>query len=692
MVGGRYEIIDAIGSGGMAVVYRALDTKLDRRVALKVMREEFAADEEFIGRFNIEAQAAASLSNSNIVNVYDVGHEGDVHYIVMEYVSGATLKELIKKKAPLDNNIMLGVMIQIATGLSHAHQKQIVHRDIKPQNILVTNDGGVKVTDFGIARASNTGTLTGGNTMGSVHYFSPEQARGGFVDHKSDIYSLGIVMYEMMTGRLPFEGEAVVTVALKHINDPLPEMEDFNPNVSESVRRIILKATEKPSSRRYQNVEEMILDMKRAISNPNGEFMDESDAQGESPTRPISQDDQDEIRRINRARPVDEDEPEENAPGVVEDDMDYEYESEPDEGPRNKKAERITIASAILAAIIAIVLITFAARYIIEERKPKPIPAPGLAGMSLDEARAAVLEAQLTLFVEASVHDEADEGVIVSQSEPPGTTMYKGDTIHVTLSLGPKFIEIPSLVMLTLEEALDLLGDLEITVEEIPDESETRFAGVVISQEPPAGMVQAGSVLKLYVSVGSEDAAGTVPFLLGKDENEAQRLIRAAGYAVGLVSREESTTYPAGSVCRQSPDPGDPAEQGAQISYTVSSGAPVIERPPDPTPEPTTAPTPTSVYVEPPPVPPPNGLVQYGYINIYLWEVPSGTVSVHMKIYEVSEDNPPKLIGENNVAVADFPYEFPVSGTGFKEYHVCSVENGADVLKVKIPVNFDDQG
>ena len=265
VLGDRYEIIEKIGSGGMAVVYRGKDKKLDRYVTIKVLREEFIGDEEFIERFRSEACSAARLSHPNIVRVYDVGEDGDINYIVMEYIHGDTLKTAIRKKAPFDSRSTINVAIQIASALSQAHKAHIVHRDIKPQNILVGTDGVVKVTDFGIARAARAATMTTtANAAGSVHYFSPEQARGGYVDEKSDIYSLGITMFEMITGVLPFQGNNSVSIALKHINEELPDIRQYNPNCTPSLEGIIKKATMKKADERYANIDLLLADLMRA--------------------------------------------------------------------------------------------------------------------------------------------------------------------------------------------------------------------------------------------------------------------------------------------------------------------------------------------------------------------------------------------------------------------------------------------
>ncbi|MCL1877618.1 MAG: Stk1 family PASTA domain-containing Ser/Thr kinase [Defluviitaleaceae bacterium] len=327
MVAERYEIDDILGSGGMSVVYRAHDTKLDRFVTLKILKEDYLNDEALMERFPHEARAAAALNHQNITAIFDHGRDGDVLYIVLEYVDGASLKELIVKKAPFDDETNLGVAIQVAEGLSEAHYNKIIHLDVKPQNILITTTSIVKVADFGIARAAKSVTLNAAaGSMGSVHYFSPEQARGGYIDHKSDIYSLGIVMYEMATGQLPFEGENEVAVALQHINDPLPDISKINTNVSESVIKIIQKATEKSASKRYETVDDMIDDLKRALTDASGSFVQVEKTDVMSETRRISEENKEAVRRQKmRAAFLD-------GTDMPEDDYEDDYENEPEDG------------------------------------------------------------------------------------------------------------------------------------------------------------------------------------------------------------------------------------------------------------------------------------------------------------------------------------------------------------------------
>ncbi|MBR1735644.1 MAG: Stk1 family PASTA domain-containing Ser/Thr kinase, partial [Firmicutes bacterium] len=376
VISGRYRIIEQIGIGGMAVVYKALDIKLDRAVTLKVLKEAFIADEEFLKRFSVEAKAAAKLNHPNIVSAYDVGEDGNIHYIVMEYIDGYTLKELIKKKAPFSNEEALGVAIQIATGLEAAHSCGIIHRDIKPQNILVTKEGSIKVTDFGIARTAGSNTITA-DSIGSVHYFSPEQARSGFVDYKSDIYSLGIILFEMVTGVVPFEGESAVELAMKHIEEPLPDMKALNPNISDSVVKIILKATEKKASQRYQSAYEMNDNLKRALTNATGDFVRRENKPDLSQTVRVGEEELAAIRQMTGGKPI-EDSPEKDESESYDpvdtkdekysDDMEEEDIDEEEDEREAKKKERGAAIAAIIAALIVIAAITAVGIHFLNER------------------------------------------------------------------------------------------------------------------------------------------------------------------------------------------------------------------------------------------------------------------------------------------------------------------------------------
>ena len=359
MIGDRYEILEKIGTGGMSDVYKAKCHKLNRFVAVKVLKQEFSENDNFVSKFRVEAQAAAGLMHPNIVNVYDVGEENGIYYIVMELVEGITLKKYIEKKARLTYKEAVSIAIQVSMGIEAAHNNHIIHRDIKPQNIIISKDGKVKVTDFGIAKAATSNTITS-NVMGSVHYTSPEQARGGYSDEKSDIYSLGITMFEMLTGRVPFNGETTVAIAIKHIQEEMPSPKEYVPEIPASVEGIVLKCCQKSPDRRYQSMQEVIADLKQSLLNPDDDFVVLNDPDMEGGTRMISDSDRAQIKR--RVVYQNEYEEEEEEPMRLLSDTEPLYEG--DEEPEDEedydydpKVERITTFFAVLAGIVIIVII-----------------------------------------------------------------------------------------------------------------------------------------------------------------------------------------------------------------------------------------------------------------------------------------------------------------------------------------------
>ncbi|MDE6182636.1 MAG: Stk1 family PASTA domain-containing Ser/Thr kinase [Eubacteriales bacterium] len=586
IISNRYQIIEQIGVGGMANVYCASDIKLDRKVTFKVLKEEFI-DEEFIKKFNKEAMAAAKISHLNIANVYDVGNDGNIHYIVMEYIDGYTLKDIIKIKAPFSNEEILGISIQIANALSVAHNAGIIHRDIKPENILITKQGNAKVTDFGIARATSSNTITT-DAMGSVHYFSPEQARGGFTDFKSDIYSLGIVMYEMATGKIPFDGEGVVQLAMKHINDPLPDMRELNPNISESLEKIILKTTEKNPDNRYKSSELLIEDLKKAIYDESGNFIVKEDFT-DSPTVVITPEQIEMINKLSSNNTRNESlggkqKANNRQTDKYEADM-YEDKNKNkiiDKGKKNmgnnlkgnKKnltERKVTIWAIITGLSIAIIITVFLIFWTITGKKSE---VPDFTGKTFEEAVEIAKDKEIYIRNTAEEYsDTVKEGAIISQSVDAGEDIKKGDTIDVTISLGTGKFNIDNFVGMDISEVYKKVQNIDIKlIEEYVDHDEIEI-GKVVKQSPRAGStINIGDEVTLYISKGTEEKLVIVPNLINLTESEAKATLRSAGLSVGRISMSESNSVEEGCVISQSINYGNEVEEGKAISLVISSG------------------------------------------------------------------------------------------------------------------------
>ena len=569
IISNRYEIIEQIGSGGMSIVYKARDRKLGRVVAIKILRAEYVKDMEFIKRFDIEARSAASLIHANIVNVYDVGHENSLHYIVMEYVDGVTLKELIKEHAPFDNDEILGVAIQIASALGHAHKNNIVHRDIKPQNILVMPKGIIKVADFGIAKASSAKTITvANNAMGSVHYFSPEQAKGGYVSFKSDIYSLGLVIFEMATGKLPFDGDTPVAVAIKQINEELPSIKEINDNISDRIEKIVSRATEKFASRRYENIEKMENDLKRALANENringinpddnnkknNDNDDDLDSTENFATIKLNEDD---IYKIKK---------EAGNKNKIEDYDDYDPENE----LKQMKKEKIVIRAAFITAGILIFLISFLGYKIFFSHKP--VPVPDLVNKSFEEAEEIVKKIGVKIKNSGSEYNNnIEKDKIFAQNYTEGDNLYKGDVIDVKLSLGTKKIYMPDVRNKDLFDAYNLLQSFN--VKEIYEYSESVPNNIVIKQEPSFNeLIEENSEVVLYISKGKEIKNVYVPNLIGLSEANAKIKLKDLNLVVGSISKSESEKYAEGIVMGQSITGGKEVAEESIVNLIVSSG------------------------------------------------------------------------------------------------------------------------
>ena len=555
IIGNRYEIIEKIGAGGMSIVYKAKCTKLQRFVTVKVLREEFVADEEFVSRFKIEAQSAASLSHSNIVNVYDVGKEDDTYYIVMEYIKGRTLKELIINEGPFDEKKIIEIAIKIASALQHAHNNHIVHRDIKPQNILVTPEGIVKVADFGIARAVTSSTVsTGNNAIGSVHYFSPEQARGGYVDEKSDLYSLGITMYEMATKRLPFDGESPVSVALKHINETLPLPSLLNRTITKSLEGVIIKATEKKPELRYQNIDEMLQDLQKSQVNPTGDFIKTIDFEN-SPTVKMSSEDMKKIRQDSLP----------TAESI--------YEEDRDEYDRSK--ERWVIIGAVLTALVIIGFISiYGMNFLREYTKPTTTTVPLLVSKTIEEAESLLKANQLILQQSGEQYsDIVQEGIILSQDPPEDVTVHFDTIVKVLVSKGAETFTVP---MVENKDYRDAEADIE-NAQLIP-KIDSQFndlvpIGIVIEQHPKAQtQLKKNEEILLIVSKGPEIKKVVVPSVVNELESDARNKLISAKLTVGTVTPAESDSIKEGRVISQSVLPRSEVRENYVVDLVVSKG------------------------------------------------------------------------------------------------------------------------
>ena len=552
LLGNRYEIIEKIGSGGMATVYKAKCHVLNRYVAVKILRDEFTTDEEFIKRFEVEAQSAASITHPNIVSVYDVGVDGNLYYIVMELVKGKTLKEIIiEEKGPLPWKWSVNIATQIASALEIAHRNHIIHRDIKPHNIIITEDGVAKVTDFGIAKAVSNSTITAfGTTIGSVHYFSPEHARGGFTDEKSDLYSLGVVMYEMLTGKVPFDADTPVSVALKHMQEePKPPIE-VNPNIPSAVNDIIMKALRKDVNLRYQNATAMLLDLKRALKEPNGDFVDNNDYQGDFPTQRITTLGAEADRSSNK---------------------NLKNGKKPNKFIEFVKEHKV--ASAIIGLILLFVITIGTTIGVSNATRPKDVAIPNLVGKTVDEARKILEENKLTYVEDESVYNtEYEAGQIISQTPPfvEGRKIKQKTEVKVVVSLGTEKTKVPKLKGLTKEEAEEAADDAKIKLEYVEEISKTVEAGIIIKQDVDSDTeVNAGDTVKVYISIGTGIKQVVVTSVLYQDEATAKQNLEGIGLKV-TVEYDEDKTRGNGVVLKQSISSGEKVDEGSAITITVN--------------------------------------------------------------------------------------------------------------------------
>lgn len=624
-LGDRYEILEKIGSGGMADVFKGKDHKLNRFVAVKVLKDEFVEDKNFVRKFKEEAQAAAGLAHPNIVNVYDVGDEQNINYIVMELVEGITLKTYIEKKGRLTVKEATSIAIQVGAGLEVAHNNQIVHRDIKPQNIIISREGKVKVTDFGIAKSVSSNTNTS-DAMGSVHYTSPEQARGGYSDAKSDIYSLGIVMYEMVTGRVPFDGETTVVVAVKHLQEDIVSPRVYASDIPVSLEHIILKCTEKSPDRRYANVAELTTDLKQSLVTPDVNFVKEILPDG-AKTVAISREEVSKIKKetgrvstqrenqLRNSYPEDFGEDDES---FFEDDYDDDYDDEDyeddyddeeydgydeeeddedDGGILDPKLEKIMTIGGIVAAVIIVIIIIFIIAKIFgfgksgkknkDNNEPQiedvldgedsedEVEVPDLLGKSYSEAKEALNSVSLGIELgETRASTEYEPGQIISQSIEAGMKVDPNTTIVVDICGDGEEVTIPDVDGYTRERAVKALEDLGFTVDVTEAFDDNVAAGNVISITPKAGgKTSRGSVIRVVVSKGKqEDEEISVPKIEGLTEAEAKNALTSAGLKSGTARSAFSDTVEEGRIISQSIKSGTKVPKDTAVSYEVSKG------------------------------------------------------------------------------------------------------------------------
>ena len=593
-LGKRYEILGRIGSGGMADVYKGKDHKLNRFVAIKVLKSDYRSDEVFIKKFLSEAQAAAGLMHPNVVNVYDVGQDRGLYYMVMELVEGITLKDYIEKKGKISAKETVSISIQMVTGLQAAHNHHIIHRDIKPQNIIISKDGKVKVTDFGIARATTSTQTISTSVMGSVHYTSPEQARGGVVDEKSDIYSIGITMYEMVTGHVPFDGDSTVTVALKHLQEQIVSPSEEVPDIPYSLECIIMKCTQKNPQLRYHDCASLLTDLKRSLVDPDGDFVIAgAGVRGDTDRTVVMS--TEEIEQVQQGQYGDEDDYDGDDDY---DNGDYDHDDDDDDYDRRRPQDRrrrkknnvnsdtkrimkiLMIVAGVVIALLVLFLVANAAGFFssgpgLTQEEEDTVEVPELRGRTEEEAKKILNDMELGIKVdpERQPSNQYEEGQIMAQDKAPGTEVDKNTTITVTISSGEeaKTTTVPDVVNREESEAEQMIRDANLTVAHGEAQYDDNVAeGNVISSNPVAGTeIEEGQTVTIVVSLGQKPA--TVPDIRGMSAADAEAALSAEGL-VGSASEDYSDTVEAGKVISQSVDPNSEVDKGTTVSYVVSLG------------------------------------------------------------------------------------------------------------------------
>lgn len=583
ILGDRYELIEKVGEGGMAIVYKARDNKLNRYVAVKILKDEYSDNEEIVNKFKKEATAIAKLSDNNIVNVLDVGTQDETNYIVMEFVSGKTLKEVIGEFGKVNYETAIAIALQVAKALDCAHRNDIIHRDIKPQNILVTENGLVKVTDFGIAKSSDSATLTNTSTiLGSAHYFSPEQARGGFINNRTDIYSLGVVIYEMLTGKVPFEADSPVTIALKHLQEEVVPPKNINSKIPDSLNEVVLKCMEKDADKRYQDVKDLISDLEKIKEDPNAKIgegknkeTNENDVTAQhtiimSPVKEpiITKDDNEDLDDGDLAEDDD----------YYDDDYyddDYYDDAEEEDSAKKKKSRKgkKNLKGIIIGvvSVVVIALLGFGAYSLFgNSKESKKVKVPNFVGMTMDEAKKEADSVGLKVTKAKEVKSDEKKGTIIESNPKAGESVDEGTTVEVTVSGGEK-VKLPNLAEDDLNDAkakLEALGITNINIDE--EYSDSISKGQVISQSPNSGEeVSKDTTVTLVVSKGQKVTNVTVPKVIGMSVNDAKSTLSNAGlkYSINLTKVTDESSD--GQVLSQSVQFGTTVNKGAQITIEV---------------------------------------------------------------------------------------------------------------------------
>ena len=590
IIGDRYEILEKVGSGGMADVFRAKCHRLNRYVAIKILKQDYSEDTKFVTKFRGEAQAIAGISHPNIVGIYDVGEENGMYYIVMELVDGITLKKYIEEKGKLSVKEAVGIALQIANGLEAAHSNHIIHRDIKPQNILIARDGTAKVTDFGIAKAASSNTITA-NAMGSVHYISPEQARGGYSDEKSDIYSLGVTMYEMLSGTLPFNGESAVAIALAHIQEEAVPLAALDATIPKGISNIVNKCMQKKTELRYSCVADLIADLKMFLQDPSGDYGVIGNLYKNDGTIFMSKDDVNTLRDASRKGM----EPVEQKPEPQEPEEPEEPESNSDVDPKLEKA--LVFGSIGVAIIIGLVILYMVGRVLgfwgsakpesdsgsssttaSETAKPgsdtsgDEITLEDYANKIKDYVETDLSNYDITCTVTEEASDEIEKGYVIRTSPAAGSTVAKGGKVELIVSSGVEQVSIPDTTGDTITDAYQTLNDKGFKVKQGEDVYSSQAIGKVAYTKPAAGKkVDKGATITIYPSKGEETKYVKVPNLLGMTRSQAKSALEKAGLKYGSETKSYSSTQK-NRVCVQSVSSGNEVEEGSTVDVTLSLG------------------------------------------------------------------------------------------------------------------------